>query len=94
MDHRRSKAASRTLVPVRIAGLGDLHLQTFGRLLDISRSGLRLGVLEAVPVGSLLQLELEGWVIRGEVRYCQDQKTWYAIGLEIRDNDPFPRFSD
>jgi hypothetical protein len=51
-----------------------------------------VGVLEAVPVGSLLRLELDDTVIFGQVRYCQDKKTWYALGLEIRDNDPFPRF--
>jgi len=72
------------LAPVQVAGLGGLQLQTFGRIVEVSPQALRLGVLEAVPVGSLLRLEVANSVIFGEVQYCQDQQTWYAVGLAIQ----------
>lgn len=70
-----------TLFPVQIAGLGNLHLQTGGRILDISPQGIRLGVLEAIPVGSHLRLELDGSIVHCKVTDCRDQKTWFNIGL-------------
>lgn len=88
MQVRTEERWSSTLVPVQIEGMGDLRLDTFGRLLDRSQQGVRVGVLEAVPVGSLLRIELGGSVIWGEVRYCEDQKNWFAIGLVIRASQP------
>jgi hypothetical protein len=40
------------------------------QLLDISRSGLKLRLLESISVGALLLVRLEGASILGEVRYC------------------------
>jgi hypothetical protein len=83
MQARSGERVTSTLIPVQIAGLGDLDLQTFGRVLDISHLGLRLGVLDAVPVGAQLRIELEDSILIGEVRYCENQDSWFAIGLAI-----------
>jgi hypothetical protein len=88
MHARNGERVTSTLIPVQIAGLGDLDLQTFGRVLDISHLGLRLGVLDAVPVGALLRIELGDSILFGEVRYCESRDSWFAIGLAI---DPSPR---
>jgi len=42
-----------------------------------------LGISEAIPVGSLLRVQLEDSTIFGEVRYCEDRATWFAIGLYV-----------
>jgi len=78
---RGTEARLPTLFPVQIAGLENLHLQTGGRILDISPQGIRLGVLEAIPVGSHLRLELDGSIVHCRVSDCRDQKTWFDVGL-------------
>jgi hypothetical protein len=72
-----------TLIPARITGLGDLRLQTSGRILDVSCRALRIGLSEPVPVGSSLRLEFEDSTIFCEVRSCDEQGSWYAVGLFV-----------
>ena len=84
MHARSGDRVDSTLVPVQIAGLGDLDLHTFGRVIDMSQLGIRLGVLDAVPVGSFLRIDLADSTIFGEVRYCEAQQSWFAIGLAIQ----------
>ena len=83
MDPRSDEKLLATLAPVQVAGLGGLSLQTFGRIVEISHQAVRLGILEAVPVGSFLKLEMADAVVWGEVRHCQDQKTWYDVELAV-----------
>jgi hypothetical protein len=77
-------ALSPMLVPVDIVGLGKLRLQTHGRLVDFSHHGIRLGVLEAIPVGAILRLESDGSVLFCEVKDCRDHQTWFDVSLTLR----------
>ena len=74
-----------TLIPAQITGLRGLEFQTPARIVDVSSRGLRIGASEPVPVGSLLQIELDDSTIVGEVRYCQPLGSWYAIGLFVQE---------
>ena len=85
MHSRCEQRLNATLIPVQVTGLGTLHLQTPGRTLDVSRNGLRIAVPEAIPVGSLLRVELEDSIVFGEVRYCEDRQSWFAIGMFVEE---------
>jgi len=85
MDLRSDSRLHATLIPVQVAGLDSLRLEAPARILDVSQKGLRLGMSESIPVGSLLRVELEDSVIFGEVRYCEDRKTWFAVGLYVEE---------
>jgi hypothetical protein len=83
MDLRSDPRLHATLIPVQVSGLDALRLEAPARILDVSPKGMRLGIAESIPVGSLLRIELEDSVIFGEVRYCEDRKTWFAVGLYV-----------
>jgi hypothetical protein len=53
--------------------------------LDISETGLRLKVPEALPVQSCVTMRSDALKLRGQasVRYCSRLGTTYAIGLEF-----------
>lgn len=85
MDPRSHQRLSTTLIPTEISGIEGLRLQTSGRILDASCRGLRLAISEPVPAGSRLRLELEDSTIFGEVRYCQEQRGWYIVGLFVEE---------
>lgn len=84
MGQRSEKRLATALIPIQIAGLGDLRqLHMTGLVLDASAHGLRILVKESISVGSLLRLEVEGSTMCGEVRHCQERTGGYALGLEI-----------
>jgi hypothetical protein len=85
MHLRCEQRLNATLIPVQVTGLGTLHLQTPGRALDVSRNGMRLGLSEPIPIGSLLRIELDDSIVFGEVRYCQDHQSWYSVGLFVEE---------
>ena len=85
MSLRAEDALSPALVPVHVIGLGNLRLRTHGRLVDFSHHRIRLGVLEAIPIGAILRLESEDSVLFCEVKECQDHETWYDVSLTLRN---------
>lgn len=85
MELRSDTRLHATLIPVQVAGLEALRFESPARILDVSHRGMRLGVSESVPVGSLLRVELEDSIIFGEVRYCENRETWFAIGLYVEE---------
>ena len=86
MDRRRNtRLAAAHIIPVRIAGLGDLSLQTTGSILNISSNGLRISVATAIPLGSFLRVEFEDATIFAEVRYCHRQKGGFVAGVFVEE---------
>src|SRR5579864_4189850 len=85
MDLRADSRLHATLIPVQVTGLDALRLEAPARILDVSQKGMRLGMPESIPVGSLLRIQLEDSVIFGEVRYCEDRKSWFAIGIYVEE---------
>jgi len=83
MELRSDPRLPATLIPVQITGLDPSRLEAPARILDVSQRGLRLGVSESIAAGSLLRIDLEDSVIFAEVRYCEDRKTWFALGVYV-----------
>jgi|SRR5579871_425030 len=55
-------------------------------VLDVSRSGLKLGLHAPIPKGMEVKVCLpERVVIFGEVRYCRRMEGLYHAGVQIRD---------
>jgi hypothetical protein len=86
MDRRGdTRLAAGNVIPVQIAGLGDLQLQATGSILDVSPNGLRIGTTASIPKGSFLKIQFDDATILSEVRYCQKQKSGYAIGVFVEE---------
>jgi hypothetical protein len=74
--------------PVRVRSSGARREVAIGRIQDISDDGLRLALTARFPIGSTVELESEGWVLRGAVIYCSQSKTrgldaHYSAGIKI-----------
>jgi hypothetical protein len=67
----------------------EVRTETFclkGRVLDISRSGLRLAVPEALTAGSEVTVYFNRVVAACEVRYCTvSEAGWFDAGLQMQD---------
>jgi len=51
---------------------------------DVSRSGLRLVLDQAIAVGSAVKVELTGMIAAGEIRYClQRGENSFDAGMRI-----------
>ncbi len=81
--HRRSKH----IATVRLSWQDRLGNEkfAFARSFDISETGLRIEVPEAVPLQSYVTLHAEQLGIRGRasVRYCARVGIKYVLGLEF-----------
>ena len=51
------------------------------KIIDLSSSGARLSALEALPIGSALELQLQGLQLRCHVRRCQADYGVFRIGV-------------
>ena len=55
-----------------------------GRVLDVSRSGLRVALPVAVRKAAQLKIRLQHAVIFGEVRYCRSASGGFHVGVLIQ----------
>lgn len=56
-----------------------------GRLLNVSKRGMKLQLQQALHPGLLVQLRMGGKIIMAEVRYCRPHDREFHVGLEIKD---------
>lgn len=57
-----------------------------GRIVEVSRTGIQLQIEEAVPVGSVMTVEVGETVLTGGVRHCEAREDeHYTVGLETSD---------
>ena len=58
--------------------------QTFSaRVLDVSKSGLRLKLNTPLAPGTLVQIELKSLVATGTVRHCKKDGEEYSMGIQL-----------
>lgn len=56
------------------------------RVMDISRSGVRVEVGMDLSVSSEVTLSFEGYIVAGRVRYCRRNDSGsYDVGLQLED---------
>jgi hypothetical protein len=56
-----------------------------GRIVEVSRTGIQLQIEEAVPVGSVMTVEVGETVLTGDVRHCEARDEHYTVGLATSD---------
>ena len=73
-----SDGSARVLVPFLFGPL------TFSaRVLDVSKSGMRLKLSSPLAPGTLVQVELKNLVATGTVRHCRRDEEEYSMGIEL-----------
>jgi len=88
-EDRRSEVRFATNDPAAITILqpgNPTHVD--GRILDISKSGLRLRLSVALQVGQLIQVRVKGFIALAEVRYCRAISESFDVGTRILDALP------
>ena len=87
---RHERIASGALVKMRWnVSSGEAHFAR-GKILDCSKKGLRIELLEPIPTRSYVsldapELDRAGWAGWGSVRYCVPKRAKYIVGLELSD---------
>jgi hypothetical protein len=56
-----------------------------GRVVNISKNGLRLRVSEAMLPGTIVQVRFMDRIAFGEVRYCIASSSDYSIGVRFQE---------
>ena len=66
---------------------GEVHFAR-GKILDCSENGLRIEIMEPIPMRSYVtldapELDRAGWAGWGSVRYCALRRAKYIVGVEL-----------
>lgn len=69
--------------PVNLTVLGNSESRFSGRIVDLSKSGMRLLIDSFVPFGSALKIEWHNHLALGSVCYCQEHNQAFAVGLQL-----------
>lgn len=79
-------------ISLRVLDASARHLE--GRLVNVSKRGLKLQVPEALEPGVTVQIRLGGKLIMAEVRYClahdSSNNHEFHVGVKIQDVFPIP----
>jgi PilZ domain len=85
---RRKRTRYPVSEPVRVRSSTAPREVALGHIQDVSDEGIRLSLTARFPPGSTVELESEGWVVRGSVIYCSQSKmrdldSCYSIGIKM-----------
>lgn len=82
---RRSEARYPAQAPAELEILPLSTGPLYGTVLDVSRSGLRIGLARRVDRNQKVRVTLSGNVIFGEVRYCRAVAAGFQAGIRIEN---------
>src|SRR5579863_3209873 len=82
---RRSEARYPAQDPAELEILSTPGQPVYGTILDVSRSGLKVGLPKRIDRGEQVKVKLQGNVIFGEVRYCRAVSGAFHIGIRIQN---------
>jgi hypothetical protein len=82
---RRTEARYPAQDPAELEILSSPGEPLYGTILDVSRSGLRVGLPKRIDRGEQVKVKLQGNVIFGEVRYCRAVAGAFHIGIRIQN---------
>jgi hypothetical protein len=68
---------------VWITLFGEPDIQLYARIRNLSAHGIGLELLCPVATGAALKINLEDWLILGEVIFCRADKASYYVGVEL-----------
>lgn len=69
--------------PVQVTVLGDRELQVAARLVDVSRSGVRLLLDRSLSFGTAVKVSWKDRQLLGSVRYCGSEGAAYSAGIQL-----------
>lgn len=81
-EERRSEARIPTDDPAIVRLVGPL---IYARVVDASKSGIRLLLSERLNPGAQIQIQMKDIVALGEVRYCSPAGESYQAGIRLID---------
>jgi hypothetical protein len=55
------------------------------KIVEVSRTGIQLQIDEAVPIGSVMTVELGSTVLTGAVRHCDFREGRFTVGIQTSD---------
>ena len=82
---RRTEARYPAQDPAELEILSGPAEPIYGTVLDVSRSGLKVGLPKRIDRGEQVKVKLQGNVIFGEVRYCRAVSGAFHIGIHIQN---------
>ncbi len=53
------------------------------RATQFSGRGLRLVLKQPVPVGTVVKVQGDDWLVLGEVCYCRKERSNFVVGLQL-----------
>lgn len=82
---RHDRPSVSAIAEVAWRGAHGLNLRVKGRVLDISKSGIRLEVVEEIALRAIVHVKCTelGISVAGSVRHCRRVGTKFAIGIEF-----------
>jgi hypothetical protein len=85
MEYCRRAPRFETDQPVSVTNLEQPGMPLFGRLVNFSENGTRMMLTCQVQPGTMVKVEWGGTILLGEIIYCKQQGTEFAVGLELED---------
>lgn len=85
MDNRRNEPRFEINQPVTVTKLEQPGNPLSGRLANFSTKGIRLILNEKLHPGTMVKVEWEGTTLLGEIMYCSQEVSEFAVGLELED---------
>ena len=55
------------------------------RVLDVSKSGLKLSTSESIDPGTIVRVHIKGSLVMAEVRYCAPVGSEFHAGIKLQD---------
>ena len=63
--------------------LGNDHDTIQAHATQFSGRGLRLVLKQPVPVGTVVKVQGDDWLVLGEVCYCRKERSNFVVGLQL-----------
>lgn len=87
---RRKDVRAALDAPIWLRVLEATGAPVEGRIVNISKRGMKLRLPVALQPGVGVQARMGGKIIMAEVRYCLPQGGEFHVGIEIQDVFPIP----
>jgi len=83
MNERRAVPRFTLNEIARLEIYGDANGSYEGRIANISENGIAILLEQPAPCGDLVRVDLNDYVLIGEIRYCERTTQAYSVGVEL-----------
>jgi len=82
---RRAESRFRVDSPAIITTLAEPFKNATGRLIDVSKSGMRVATRSPFPVGAGVKIQFQDSLVLGEVVRCSAEDAEFVLGISIEN---------